>query len=98
MSNTMLLPFQPDQMSPGALAAVSYLARYSGRTHALYASQHAVGFDWCDLNGLDPLVRIQRAHVQLYIRHLGEVGLMASSVNTSMQAVRGSSGSPTSTG
>ena len=39
MSNTMLLPFQPDQMSPGALAAVSYLARYSGRTHALYASQ-----------------------------------------------------------
>jgi hypothetical protein len=40
-------------------------------------------------NGLDPLVGIQRAHVELYIRDLGESGLMASSVNTSMHAVRG---------
>jgi hypothetical protein len=27
MSNTALLPFQPDAMSPAQLAAVSYLAR-----------------------------------------------------------------------
>ena len=33
-----LLPFQPATMSTAQLAAVSYLARYSGRTHALYAS------------------------------------------------------------
>ena len=35
--STTLLPFQPDAMTPAQLAAVSYLARYSGHTHALYA-------------------------------------------------------------
>ena len=38
-SPTTLLPFQPATMSTAQLAAVSYLARYSGRTHALYAYQ-----------------------------------------------------------
>jgi hypothetical protein len=38
---------------------------------------------------LDPLAGIQRAHVELYIRHLGESGLMVSSVNTMMHGVRG---------
>jgi len=32
---TMLLPLQPATMSVAQLAAVSYLARYSGRTHTL---------------------------------------------------------------
>jgi site-specific recombinase XerD len=89
MSHTTLMPFQPAKMSPGQLAAVSYLARYSGHTHALYAHQLRRRFGWCEINGLDPLVGIQRAHVELYVRHLGEVGLTASSVNTSMHAVRG---------
>lgn len=40
-------------------------------------------------NELDPLLGIQRAHVELFIRHLGDCGLMTSSVNTSMHAVRG---------
>jgi integrase/recombinase XerD len=35
--STTLLPFQPTAMSAAQLAAVSYLARYSGHTHALYA-------------------------------------------------------------
>lgn len=83
MSHTTLMPYQPDQMNPGQLAAISYLARYSGQTHALYAYQLRRWFGWCEDNGLDPLVGIQRAHVELYIRHLCERGLMASSVNTS---------------
>ena len=37
--STPLLPFRPTRMSPVQLAAVSYLARYSGQTHTLYASQ-----------------------------------------------------------
>jgi len=37
MSNTILLPFQLDAMTPAQLAAVSYLARYCGHTHQLYA-------------------------------------------------------------
>ena len=89
MSNTTLLPFQPEAMGRAQLAAVSYLARYSGHTHTLYAYQLRRWFGWCETNRLDPLVGIQRAHVELYIRHLGESGLMPSSVNTSMHAVRG---------
>ncbi len=34
---TALLPFQPTTMSTAQLAAMSYLARYSGHTHSLYA-------------------------------------------------------------
>jgi integrase/recombinase XerD len=88
-SSTLLLPFQPSSMTSALLAAVSYLARYSGSTHTLYAAQLRRWFGWCESNGLEPLVGIQRAHVELYIRHLGESGLMDSSVNTMMHAVRG---------
>ena len=73
---TAVLPFQPLSMSPAQLAAVFYLARYSGRTHNHYAFQLRRWFSRCEANGLDPLVGTQRAHVELYIRHLGESGLM----------------------
>jgi integrase/recombinase XerD len=88
-SPTTLLPFQPMTMSPAQLAAVSFLARYSGRTHALYAFQLRRWFTWCEANALDPLIGIQRAHIELYIRQLGESGLMDSSVVTMMHGVRG---------
>ncbi|WP_081615608.1 site-specific integrase [Nocardioides sp. Iso805N] len=76
-------------MTAAQQAAVSYLARHAGHTHSLYAYQLRRRFNWCDANGLDPLLDIQRAHVELYIRHLGQGGLMASSTNTAMHAVRG---------
>lgn len=38
---------------------------------------------------LDPLLGIQRAHVERYIRHLGDGGLTDPSVTTMMHAVRG---------
>ena len=87
--STVLLPFKPSALSTAQLAAVSFLARYSGRTHALYGYQLKRWFGWCESNGLDPLVGIQRAHVELYIRGLGESGLMDSSVVTMMHGVRG---------
>ncbi|MGW5237674.1 tyrosine-type recombinase/integrase [Monashia sp. NPDC004114] len=86
---TLVLPYQPATMSTAHLAAVSYLARYAGHTHTLYAYQLRQWFSWCECNGLDPLVGIQRAHVELYIRGLGDRGLMDSSVVTMMHAVRG---------
>jgi integrase/recombinase XerD len=89
MSRTILLPFQPGAMTPAQLAAVSFLARYSGHTHELYAYQLRRWFEWCERSGLDPLVGIQRAHVELFIRHLGEYGLMPSSINTMMHGIRG---------
>jgi integrase/recombinase XerD len=89
MATTTLLALQPNAMSPAQLAAVSYLARYSGSTHHLYTYQLKRWLDWCEANGLDPLVGIQRAHVELYIRHLGDCGLMPSSINTTRHGVRG---------
>ncbi len=88
-ASTILLPFQPTSMSTAQLAAVSFLARYSGRTHEMYTSQLARCFAWSEGNGLDPLGGIQRAHVELYIRHLGDSGLMDSSIVTMMHGVRG---------
>ena len=84
-----LLPFQPATMSTAQLAAVSFLARYSGRTHALYSYQLKRWFGWCESNVLGPLIGVLRAHVELYIRHLGESELMDSSVVTMMHGVRG---------
>ena len=46
-------------------------------------------FTWCETNELDPLIGIQRAHVELYIHQLGERGLMDSSIRTMMHGVRG---------
>lgn len=90
MSGPMtMLPFQPATMSTAQLAAVSYLARYGGRTHDLYAYQLRSWFTWCEVHGLDPLVGVQRAHVELYIRHLAGRGLMDSSVVTMMHGIRG---------
>lgn len=83
MSESTVFPFQPITMTAAQLAAVSYLARYSGRTHKLYAYQLRRWFTWCEDNGLDPLAGIQRAHVELYVRQLGETGLMDSSIVTS---------------
>ncbi|MBA2560845.1 MAG: tyrosine-type recombinase/integrase [Propionibacteriales bacterium] len=89
MTSTMLLPFRPDAMTPAQLAAVSYLARYTGQTHTLYAYQLRRWFAWCETNALDPLVGLQRAHLELYIRHLHDSGLRGSSINTMLHGVRG---------
>lgn len=72
--NTVRLPDQPTKMSAAQLAAVSYLARYAGHTHHSYAYQLKRWFAWCESSGQDPLVGIQRAHVELYIRQIGDSG------------------------
>lgn len=69
-----LMPFQPAHMTPAQLAAVSFLARYSGPTHHLYAYQLRRWFAWCETNGIDALIGVERAHVELYIRSLTESG------------------------
>jgi hypothetical protein len=84
---TTPLPFQPATMTTAHLAAVSYLARYSGRTHTLYAYQLRQWLEWCQSTGLDPLDGIQRPRRAVHPR--SRRPLMDSSVNTMMHAVRG---------
>ena len=43
-----LLPSEPMAISTAQLAAVPYLARYSGRTHMLYAYRLRRWFAWCE--------------------------------------------------
>ena len=88
-TTTTLLPFHPESMTPAQLAAVSYLARYAGQTHLLYAYQLRRWFAWCESNGLDALIGVQRARVELYVRHRRECGLRDSSICTMMHGVRG---------
>ena len=76
-------------MSTAQLAAVSYLARYSGHIKPACPPQPQRWFASCRANGLDPLLGIQRAHVELCIWRAGDSGLMDSTVTTMMNAVRG---------
>lgn len=50
------------------LAAMTYLAGFSGATHANYSNLLKTFFQWCAQVGLDPL-DAQRAHLELYVRH-----------------------------
>ncbi len=60
---TTLLPFQPARLTPAQLAAASFLARFSGPTHHLYAYQLRRWFAWCEANGLDALIGVEQAHI-----------------------------------
>ena len=63
MSTTSrLLPFQPMSMTTAQLAAVSFLARYAGHTHALYSYKLPTPVSrWVDamrrLNAIDDPLR-----------------------------------------
>jgi integrase/recombinase XerD len=50
------------------LAAMTYLAGYSGQTRRNYASHLKMFFTWCAQVGLDPLTA-KRPHLELFLRH-----------------------------
>jgi integrase len=68
MSNTILLPFQPESMTRAQVAAVSYLARYSGHTHSLYAYQLRRWFEWCEVLRVLEACRGERTEGPLVLR------------------------------
>lgn len=84
------LPALGAGLTPAHLAAISYLARYHGQTHALYTRYLGDWFTWCNTNGLDPLEGIVRGHVELYIRwRLETRGNKPSTVGTALAPVKG---------
>lgn len=97
MTITTLSRSAPGAMTPAQSAAGSYLARYAGPTHTLYTAQLRRWFTWFEANGLDPLAGIHRAHVELYICHLQDIGLRDSRSTRCSMVSAGSSGSRTST-
>ena len=83
------LPALGAGLSTAHLAAISYLARYQGQTHALYTRYLGEWFAWCERQGLDPLEGVVRGHVEMYIRYRLERGNKASTVGTALAPVKG---------
>lgn len=74
---------------PGRRAWFRLVLGPQRRTHPTSCTnQLKEWFARCDSNGLDSLTGVQRAHIELYIRGLGERGLMDSSTVAMMHEVR----------
>jgi site-specific recombinase XerD len=62
------------------LAAVAFLARYSGRTLDAYRHDLRSYFGWAASSGLAVLAAT-RPHVELYRHHMDQRGLAASTID-----------------
>jgi site-specific recombinase XerD len=70
------------------LAAVAYLARYSGRTLDAYRHDLRSYFSWAESLELDVLAAT-RLHVELYRHHMEQRGLAASTIDRRLSTVCG---------
>ena len=70
------------------LAAVSYLARYGGRTLESYRADLRQFFQWCHDYNVAPLAAT-RTHIELYRAWMDERGLAASTVDRRLSKVCG---------
>jgi hypothetical protein len=90
------LPGAPFTLSEDQLAAVAFLARYSGRTLEAYRHDLRCLFQWSADHGLAVLAAT-RAHLELYRASMEERGLAASPSTGAFPRPAGSTASPTST-
>ena len=73
---------------PSELAAVAFLARYSGRTLDAYRQDLRSYFTWAEAAGLEVLTAT-RPHVELYRSHMEQRGLAASTIDRRLSTVCG---------
>ena len=78
---TTLLPFQPATMTTAQLAAVSYLARYAGRTNVLYTCQ--LGLDRLEL------IRFLQVAQTLTVHHSALAYLLGINAQRASEAAAG---------
>ena len=76
-------PFDQAQM-----AAVAYLARYSGRTLETYRYDVRVFFQWCAEVGL-AVLEATRPHIRLWRADMGQRGLAASTIDRRLSTICG---------
>jgi hypothetical protein len=89
-------PFDSGEFDEAELAAVSFLARYSGRT--LEAYRHDLrGFFQGAADHDVPVLAATRPHIELWRGSMEERGLAASTIGRRLSTVCGSTGSLTST-
>ena len=70
------------------LAAVAFLARYSGRTLEAYRQDLRFFFGWVQLVGLEVLAAT-RPHIELFRHHMEQRGLAASTIDRRLATVCG---------
>jgi integrase/recombinase XerD len=89
-SDTHILAFTADSVAPdeAELAAVAFLARYSGRTLDAYRHDLRNLFQWAGDHGL-AVLEASRAHFELYRSSMQERGLAASTIDRCLSTACG---------
>jgi integrase/recombinase XerD len=88
-STTSPMLFDPTIGIDGAeLAAVAFVARYSGRTRDAYERDLLGFFHWANEVGL-PVLQAKRAHIELYRTWLEDRGLAPSTIDRRLSTVCG---------
>ena len=85
VSSIELVAREPDEAD---LAAVAFLARYSGRTLDAYRHDLRSFFQWAADHGVVPLAAT-RAHIELYRMSMEQRGLAASTIDRRLSTVCG---------
>ena len=81
MTTTVLVSaYQKDPFDQAQMAAVAYLARYSGRTLETYRYDVRVSFQWCADVGL-AVLEATRPHIELWRADMEQRGLAASTID-----------------
>lgn len=88
-NTTVIAPIFNPGMTEEEIAALSFLARYSGDTRAGYLIDLRIFFAWCQANGLRPLA-VTRVHLEFFSRYLEEDrGNAKSTVHGRLSTVKG---------
>ena len=88
LSSQLELPFEAPPVDAAELAAVTYLARYNGRTLEAYRADLRGFFQWAANVGLEPL-DATRAHLELFRVSLEQHGLAAATIDRRLSTVCG---------
>lgn len=88
MSMVMEVPQSETEFNEAQVAAVAFLARYSGRTLEAYRHDLRMFFQWAGVHGLEVL-QASRPHIELYRSAMEERELAASTIDRRLSTVCG---------
>ena len=87
-TSTVEVPGAEYAVDPAELAAVAFLARYSGRTLDAYRHDLRNLFQWAADHGL-PVLEASRVHLEMYRSSMEERGLAASTIDRRLSTACG---------
>ena len=87
-TTTLVTAAEEDPFDQAQMAAVAYLARYSGRTLETYRYDVRVFFQWCADVGL-AVLDATRPHIELWRVDMEQRGLAASTIDRRLSTICG---------